>query len=148
MPASARRHLVERALQVLLPEEPGIREPGRDHLLVAADDGRPAVLGSEIGDQQKAVRELAGARVLQREALLVLLHGQHQALGRHVEERLVEGTHQNRRPLGEPGVLVEQRLVLDQGQLVLLSQRARLLGDQRRALAASRITLWSFSAFT
>ena len=95
---------------------------------------RPAVLGVEVRHQQELVGQLARARMLEREALLVLLHGQHQALGRHLEERLLEAAHQHQRPLGEPCVLRQQRLVLDQRQLVLLGQRARLLGDQAAAL--------------
>ncbi len=52
------RHLVERALQVLLPEELGVREPRADHALVAGDDRRAAVLGREVRDRKKLVREL------------------------------------------------------------------------------------------
>ena len=93
----------------------------------------PPSLATQVGHQQELVGELARARMLEREALLVLLHRQHQALGRHRQERLVEAAHQHVGPFGEPGVLGQQRLVLDQRQLVLLGQRVRLLGDQRRA---------------
>ena len=127
------RHLVERLLEVLLPEELGVGQPRADHLLVAGDDVRAAVVGRQVRHQQELVGQLARARMLEREALLVLLHGEHQAFGRHRQERLLEAAHQHQRPLGEAGVLGEQRLVLDQRQLVLLGQRARLLGDQRRA---------------
>ena len=94
----------------------------------------PPSLGAKVGHQQEAVGELARARSFEREALLVLLHGQHQAFRRHLQERLVEAAHQHQRPFREPGVLGQQRLVLDQRQLVLLGQRARLLADQRRPL--------------
>ncbi len=104
-----------------------------DHLLVARDDLRAAVLGAEVRHQQEAIGEPARARLLQREALLVLLHRQHQAFGRNREERLVEGAHQHRRPLGEAGVLGEQRFVLDERQLVVFRQRMRLFADEARA---------------
>ena len=66
-------------------------EARRDHLLVAGDDGLAAVPGLLVGDQQEVVRQLLA--VAQREALLVRLHRRRQALGRHVEERLVELAH-------------------------------------------------------
>ena len=72
----------------------------------------------------------------------------HQAFGRHLEERLVELAHQHDRPLGEAGVLGEQRVVLDERELGILGERVRLLGDQRGTrVAGSRITLWLLRAF-
>ena len=54
----ARAHLVERPLEVLLPEELGVRQPRGDHLLVAGDDLLAAVLGDQVRDQQESVGEL------------------------------------------------------------------------------------------
>src|SRR5581483_10842886 len=132
--AERRGHLVERLLEVLLPEEARIRQPRRNHLLVAGDDLLAAVLGREVRHQQEAVSELSRLGVLEREALLVLLHGGGEHLARHLQERLVEMPHQYQGPFGETGVLGQQRLVLDQGELVLLGERARLLGNEIRAL--------------
>jgi hypothetical protein len=56
-------HLVERLLEVLLPEELGVREPRRDHLLVAGHDLLAAVLRVQVGDQQEAVGELLRPRL-------------------------------------------------------------------------------------
>ena len=77
----------------------------------------PPSLAIRFDTQQEPVGELAGLRVLQREALLVVLHRRGQAFGRHGEERLVERAHQHGRPFGEAGVLGQQALVLDQLEL-------------------------------
>ena len=62
--AQRHRHLVERLLQVLLPEELGVRQARADHLLVAGDDLLAAVLAMQVGHQQELVGELARARML------------------------------------------------------------------------------------
>ena len=54
----------------------------------------------------------------------------------HRQERLVEGAHERHRPFGEPGVLSEQSLVIDEGEGMLLGERAGLIGYELRALAA------------
>ena len=122
-------HDLELLLQVLLPEELGVREPRGDYLLVAGDDLLAAVLGLEVGDEQEMVCELLA--VPEREALLVHLHGGRQAFRRHLEESLVELAHEHDRPLGEAGVLGEQRVVLDEGELGILGESVRSLRDQR-----------------
>ncbi len=124
-------HDLELLLEVLLPEELGVGEPCGDDLLVAGDDGLAAVLGLQVGDQQEVVRQLLA--VPQREALLMRLHRRRQALGRHVEERLVEFAHEHRRPLGEAGVLGGERVILDERQVRVLGQRVRAFVDARRA---------------
>ena len=106
----------------------------RDHLLVAGDDGLAAVLRFQIGNEQEVVRQLLA--VPQREAFLVRPHRARQALGRHGEERLVELSHQDRRPLGEAGVLGDKRVVLDEGELGLLRERVRAFVDGSRAARA------------
>jgi uncharacterized Rossmann fold enzyme len=73
----------EAVLAVLVVEEAGVRQTWAHDALVAADD-RGRVVDLHVGDDQEAVQQLAAA-VEQREVLLVLLHGQDQALLRHVE---------------------------------------------------------------
>ena len=110
---------------------------------------RPPSLACRFDTSRKRLASFLVRGVAQREALLVLLHRQHQAFGRHLEERLVEVPHQHERPFGQPGVLGQQRLVLDQGELVLLGERARLpRRSARPARLRSRMTLWALRPLT
>ena len=126
-----RCHLVERMLEILLPEEAGVAQSRADHLLVASDDLLAVVRRDQVRYREEAVRQRASFRITQREALLMRLHRCDQAFGRHFEKRLVEVTHQHGRPFGETGVLAEQRVVGDQLELVLLRECLRLLVDHR-----------------
>ena len=138
------RHLVERLLEVLLPEELGVRQPRRDHLLVAGDDlpcRRPWAPRFDTSRNLLASLPERGCFSEKHFWCCFMDSIRHSAgTSRNASSKRA---HQHGRPLGEPRVLGQQRLVLDQRQLVLLGQRARLLGDQRCARsAASRITLW------
>jgi hypothetical protein len=53
--------IIRQIALVGLEEMPRVREPGAHHALIAGDDGRAAVAGRDIGDQQETVRERAGA---------------------------------------------------------------------------------------
>ena len=136
--AKLARHFVERALEVLIPEELGVRQPRADHLLVAGDDLLAAILGDQVRHAHEAVGELAGLRVLQREALLVVLHRGRQAFGRNGQEFLVERAHQHGRPFGETGVLRQQALVLDEFEFCAGGDLPRLFRDPGRALGGGQ----------
>jgi hypothetical protein len=69
------RHLVERLLQILIPEELGVRQPRADHLLVAPTISLPpSASRSRFDTSRKLVGELARLGIAQRKALLVGLH--------------------------------------------------------------------------
>ncbi len=123
-------HGLEPLLEILLPEEFGVAQSRRDHLLIARDDLLAAVLGPEVRHQKKLARELLGARLAQRKALLVRLHRGDQALRRYLEEGLVERAHEYDRPFGEAGVLRKQPFVFDERELGVGGKRVRLLGDE------------------
>ena len=127
-------HLAERMLEILLPEELGVGEPRADDLFVARDDFCATVFRDEIGNEQELVRELLGARLTQREALLMRLHRRRQDLGGHFEEGLIERAHEHDGPFRQTSVLGEQRVVLDQLELGVLGERVRLLGNGGGAL--------------
>ena len=107
----------ERDLAILVEEELGVGEPRADHPLIAFGDLLAAVLGFEIGDEDEVVRERVAFR--QRETFLMRLHGGRQHLGRHGQEVLIELAHQHHGPFGQPRVLGEQRLVLDERKPLL-----------------------------
>jgi hypothetical protein len=67
------------------------------------------IVDLHVGDDQEAVQQLAAA-VEQREVLLVLLHGQDQALLRHVEVFGFECADIDDRPFDQRRHLVEQAL--------------------------------------
>ena len=128
-----RHALFEHHLAVVVEEELGVGEPRRDHPLIAGDDGLAAILGFEVRHHDEAVGEMLAAP--QREAFLMRLHRGGEHLARHLEEALIEAPHQHHRPFGEPGILGEQRHVLDQHELLLGSELLRALQDDRLALA-------------
>ncbi len=90
MPRELARHLVERLLEVLLPEELGVRQPRADHLLVAGDDLRAAVLGDEVRHQQELVGELADRGSRSEKHFWCCFIDIIRHFGRHFQERLVE----------------------------------------------------------
>ena len=70
-----RQPVFEPRLQIGLVEELRIRQPRADDALVAGDDCLAAVVGFEIGDEQKLVDELGVRGVAQHEAFLVVADG-------------------------------------------------------------------------
>ena len=123
------RHLSERRLNIIIPEECRIAQPRIDHTLIARDDLRPAIFRLDIRHQQKLVHQAPGLRIGQGKTLLVIFHRQRQHLVRHRKKRLVECPHQHRRPFVQPGVLKDKRLVFHELKVVVVSQRCRLRVD-------------------
>ena len=80
----------------------------------------------------------APAGVEQREVLLVRLHRQDQAFGRHRQELALEAAQQHVRPLDQRGHLVEQRLVVDRRQALRAPPRLRAGARSRRGARRSR----------
>ena len=100
--------LVEGDLQVLLVEELCVVQTGAHDALVAVDHAL-GVLGLAVGDDHELTRELALA-VIDREVTLVGEHGLADDLVRDLEELLIEGTDEHRRPLAEVNDLLEDLL--------------------------------------
>ena len=100
--------LVEGNLQVLLVEELCVVQTGAHDALVAVDHAL-GVLGLAVGDDHELTRELALA-VIDREVTLVGEHGLADDLVRDLEELLIEGTDEHRRPLAEVNDLLEDLL--------------------------------------
>ena len=81
--------LLERDLEVLLPEEAGVGEARRKHPPVALDDGGTAVPRLDIGNADEGRRQqtlVVGAG----EILLVGAHGENDHLSRHAQELRVD----------------------------------------------------------
>ena len=100
--------LVEGDLQVLLVEELSVVQTGTHDALVAVDHAL-GVLGLAIGNDHELTRQLALA-VIDREVALVGEHGLADDLVRDLEELLIEGTDEHRRPLAEVDDLLEDLL--------------------------------------
>ena len=100
--------LVEGDLQVLLVEELCVVQTGAHDALVAVDHAL-GVLGLAVGDDHELTRELALA-VIDREVALVGEHGLADNLVRDLEELLIEGTDEHRRPLAEVDNLLKDLL--------------------------------------
>jgi len=100
--------LVKGDLQVLLIEELGVVQTGAHDALVAVDHAL-GILGLAVGDDYELTRELALA-VIDREVALVGEHGLADNLVRDLEELLIEGTDEHRRPLAEVDNLLEDLL--------------------------------------
>ena len=100
--------LVEGDLQVLLVEELSVVQTGAHDALVAVDHAL-GVLGLAVGDDHELTRELTLA-VIDREVALIGEHGLADDLVRDLEELLVEGTDEHRRPLAEVDDLLEDLL--------------------------------------
>ena len=142
------RLLLERDLEVVLPEEAGVGEPGGEHLAVAVDDRLAAVLRLDIGDADEIRRQLALRTSVQREIFLVGPHGELDHLARHVEEGGVEAAEQRHRPFGEAGILDHQALVVDQAQPgIRRPPRRRPRGSSARAPRGSTMT-WQARSFS
>ena len=128
-------------LAVLVPEEPGVRQPGAQHALVAGDDRRAAVAGLDVGDQRRSGGASAPSGVAQGEVLLVGAHGGDQHLGRQVHEGLVDapssGTGHSTRP-----VTSSSSAVVGDREALGRRQRSRAARDRcARRSAPSRTTL-------
>ena len=100
--------LVEGDLQVLLVEELGVVQTGTHDSLVAVDHAL-GVLGLAVGNDHELTRELTLA-VIDREVALIGEHGLADNLVRNLEELLIEGTDEHRRPLAEVDNLLKDLL--------------------------------------
>ena len=100
--------LVEGDLQILLVEELGVVQTGAHDALVAVNHAL-GILGLAVGDDHELTRQLALA-VINREVALVGEHRLADDLVRDLEELLIEGTDEHRRPLAEVDDLLEDLL--------------------------------------
>ena len=100
--------LVEGDLQVLLIEELSIVQTGAHDALVAVDHAL-GVLGLAVRYDHELTRQLALA-VIDREVALIGEHGLADDLVRDLEELLIEGTDEHRRPLTEVNDLLKDLL--------------------------------------
>ena len=100
--------LVEGDLQVLLVEELCVVQTGAHDALVTVDHAL-GILGLAVGNDHELTRELALA-VIDREVALVGEHGLADDLVRDLEELLIEGTDEHRRPLAEVNDLLKDLL--------------------------------------
>ena len=100
--------LVEGDLQILLVEELGVVQAGAHDALVTIDHTL-GVLGLAVRDDHELTRQLALA-VIDRKVALVGEHGLANDLVRNLEELLIEGTDEHRRPLAEVDDLLKDLL--------------------------------------
>ncbi len=113
-----RNSLLQGLLAVLVIEEAGILQPRPHHALVAVDD--VARIGElHVGDDEEFSGQLARA-VEEREILLVLPHGEDEALLRHLQIHLVEFSRIDGRIFDQRGDLVEQGLVVADARVLFL----------------------------
>ena len=87
-------------------EELGIGQTRTDHLLVTGDD-LLRIFGLDVGHEDKVRQQFAGV-VVDREVLLVALHGVNQRFRRHREEFFFELRRQHHRPFHQRGDLFQQ----------------------------------------
>ena len=109
-----RQSRLKRHFKIAVPEEFGVGKPRADHALIAGDDRLAAVGGRHVGNENEPVGEPRGRSVAQHETFLIVADGRLNDFRRHPEEFLIEAAHQDHRPLGEPGELSEQILVLNE----------------------------------
>lgn len=100
--------LVEGDLQILLVEELGVVRAGAHDALIAVDHAL-GILGLAVGDDHKLTRQLALA-VIDREVALIGEHRLADDLVRDLEELLIEGADEHRRPLAEVDDLLKDLL--------------------------------------
>ena len=109
-----RQPVLELGLEVGLVEEFRVRQPRADDALVAGNDGRTAVAGLDIGDENELVGELSRLGIVDDKTLLVVADGGADHLVRNRQEGFVERPRQHHRPFDQPRDFIEQALVLDQ----------------------------------
>jgi hypothetical protein len=117
----------ERALAVLLEEEPGVGEPRSQDPLVAVP-GHGAVFHRRARDRDEPVGEPA-VRVEHREVALVVAHLRDDHLGREFQVGLLEGAGDAGGVLDQPGDLIDERLVLPEAAPHLARRLGQLLLD-------------------
>ena len=135
------RLLFERGLEVGVVEEARVGQAGGEDLAVALDDlgaavGRLDIGGADEGVGQRAVACSAIAcspAIAADEILLVHARGELDDFRRHAEEFGVEAAEQRHRPFGQPGILGDQPLVLDQHQPGVGGERGGAVADQGAA---------------
>ena len=98
--------------QVVLIEEPRIRQARREDLLVALKDRRAVIGGFGIGDGDKAL-DPARARVTDGEELLMLFHRGLKHLGRQAKEGLVDLAREHHGPFDKARNLGQKPFVLN-----------------------------------
>ena len=87
-------------------EEFSIGQTRTNHLLVTGDD-LLRIFGLDVGYEDKVRQQFAGI-VVDREVLLVALHGVNQRFGRHREEFFFELRRQHHRPFHQRGDFFQQ----------------------------------------
>ena len=122
-PLELLRLLLERHLQVLLPEEARVGQPRGEHAPVALDDRLAAVVGVDVGDADEVRRERPSPSRMTKYFWLVRMVSSITS-SRHIEKIGVERAEQRHRPFGQPGILDHQPLVLDQRQAGVLGRLA------------------------
>ena len=106
-----RRLIRERDLEILVPEEFGVRQAGGEHLLVAGDD-RGGIAAVDIGDADEAVGKRS-LPVRAGEIFLVHPHGELDQLARDARKASSKLPLQRHRPFGEAGIFGDQPFVRD-----------------------------------
>ena len=94
------RLFVERDLQILFPEEFGIRKPCRQHLFIARNNRLAAIIGDDIGSADKGVGQFAGL-IVADEIFLVHPRRQLDHLLRHIQKRRIKPAEHRHRPFGQ-----------------------------------------------
>ncbi|MNI25118.1 hypothetical protein D3C73_787570 [compost metagenome] len=125
---------VEADLLILGPEEFRVAEAGRQHLGVARGQGCAAVGRLDVGDDDEVRRQAFLARFAHGEILLVHLHRQLDHFRRQGQELRVHVAQDRRRPLGQARHLVQQAVVIDQGQPLGRAHGAGALEDAQLAV--------------
>ena len=101
---------LQRLFAVLVKEKLRIGQARAHHALVAANH-RAGVSGADVADDQKLVAQLA-CLVEQRKVFLVGLHGQNQALLRHLQKGRLKAAGQHIGAFHQRGYLVQERFVV------------------------------------
>ena len=109
-PVELLRLLLERNLQVLLPEEARIGEARGEDPAIAFDDRLAAVAGADVGDADEGWRESPSSSRQAKYFWLVRMVSTITSRGTSRNSG-VEAAEQKHRPFGEPGILDHQPLI-------------------------------------
>ena len=121
----------------MVEEELGISQARANHAFVAAYH-RASVLRADVADDQKLIRQLARS-IQQGEIFLIRLHGENEALLRHVEKLFLELANEHIGALNQARHLFQQSIIVNRSNIVAqLDRGSRELADDLRLALIKR----------
>ena len=132
-PIQLGQQILQRRLQILVPEEPRIGEPRPQHPLIPRHQRRAAIAGGNIRQQGEAWCR-APIREAQGKIALVDPHRGAHHLGRQIHEGRINAAQQRHRPFHQPRHLGQQPLIGHHFQPLGGGQRGHAVADHAQPL--------------